>query len=331
MIAWPTTTVSATVAQPIYAWEPPLAGDEQPGYPYPLIDRRESHAVDLAALDLGGQLVLPELGGLLAETVVTPGAGDGPLLAIVEEGQPVLWRLDPATGLTVRDSGWPRRRRLVHNPTARPVSLPDWLGLPPLSLAPDETWPGSTDSAWRSPALVAEQALRGDIDGPLPGSYALAGTAALLATGRNDEATALLALPLSEAPGIPPGLLPFVRAFVAGSEPPWRWELAWGAGFAHGRLARLALEYAVECHDDVLAHYHLGCVLANWGRWDQACVHWAAATDGPDAAEANRNLGFAARRHYRDDRAAAAFYREALAIGAGAITHREAAELGVTG
>ena len=330
MSLWPTQSVTVAVERPVFAWEPPFGPGCEPGYPYPLVDRRDVEAVEIAALAVGGQLILPELGGLAVADTLVPTAVDGPLLVVVEDDQPALWRLDPATGLTVCDRGWPAAERLIHNPTSHEVTVPGWLGLPVMTLAPGASWPRPTGSPWADPLSAAELVLAGAWSGPLPSSYALAAVAALLSAGRQGEALALLDRPLAESPGVPPGLPPFVRAFVAGGEPPWRWEVEWGSGFARGRLARLALEYAVECHDDVLAHYHLGCVLADWGRWDQACTHWAAATEGTDAAEANRNLAFAARWHYGDERAAQAFYREALAIGCGPITLAEAAEMGVT-
>jgi tetratricopeptide (TPR) repeat protein len=68
-----------------------------------------------------------------------------------------------------------------------------------------------------------------------------------------------------------------------------------------------------ENPDDAQAHLHLGCLLANLGRLDEAHSHWKKATESDASMSiAWRNLGLAAAT--QDDLAKAdTFYRKAIA------------------
>lgn len=165
------------------------------------------------------------------------------------------------------------------------------------------------------PLLWAERRLVDRSTPPLSATAKLAAVALLVRFGDRTAALALLDDACGPAPGTPPGLLAYARAWVAEDDPG---EVEWGEGFAHRAEAIRILRYAVHHSDyDPQAHYHLACALAAGGDWESAAVHWAVASVGPCAAAANRNLGLTAWRIRGDREAAASFYRHAMAAGGG--------------
>lgn len=214
---------------------------------------------------------LVELGGLSPAGWVLPGWLDGPQVWEPERG--VLWRCDPLSG-AVR--AWPA---------------------------------GDAASPWADPLRAATLALAGELGAPLPATYAWAALDAALLAGDTVRAGALGALEWAPAAGLPAGLVALGRAYASEAEPPWYWEYAWGDGFAAGRLARAALEWAIAWHGDPLAQAHLGYLLAAEGDWESAAAHWATAADGPEADGCWAGLAQAAERA-GDAAAAAAAWRQ---------------------
>jgi hypothetical protein len=313
--------------------EPPLwrqaADAGRPGYPYAAAPVADLPAADL---DLGSGLLwrAEPAAGRLALTNPSTVPRLAPLwlsrrLLRLEPGQMV--DIDPTQPVEPGDSpawweaaGNPHRAAIGYR-ASDPAAMAR-LRLRHGNLASARRW--AADDPPLLAALDQPPTLLATVETT---AQALWQAEALLAAGRAAEAAALFQQPLQPSLGVPAGLLAWVVAWLRGDEPAWRWELDWGEGFAAGTVAIAALRYVVECHDDVLAHYHLGCALAGAGDWAAALNPWAVATDGPDAAAANRNLGLAAWRVLGDRAAAAAFYREALAGGGGPLTQAEYEQL----
>jgi hypothetical protein len=341
--------------------EPPLwraaADPFEPGYPYPsLAGEMVEETVETEAListleetDGDGGLIfkeyarLPEFSGVIVltdEARIEVKNSGGPV-EVAEDG--FVTAVDPGSGLTWTYGDG--RLRII-NSTNLPRVAPPWLSGRLLCLAPGETGSagpmskkpkdkrGEEFACWLEAAgrlYQAAEAYRRVSPLRLAVLHARRGQLNRARTWA-ERAGVELPLPADEpdprpGAGVPPGLLPYVAAWRQGEEPPWWWDLEWGDGFAAGPVAIAALRNAIEWHDDVRAHYHLGCALAALGDWETSQVHWAVALDGPDGAAAARNLGLAAWHVVGDKAAAAAFYRQALDMGGGPITQAEYAAL----
>ncbi len=172
------------------------------------------------------------------------------------------------------------------------------------------------------PLLAAELWLAEPTGRRLSATAQLAAAATLHRLGDRDAALAVLAAESGPAPGTPAALLRYAAAWVRGEAADE--DLAWPEGFAAGACAITVLRHAVLADENNLqAQYHLACALAAAGDWESASPHWAAVTDGPWAAEANRNLAVCAWQIHGDLAAAAAFYRHAAEWDAGPRTLAE--------
>lgn len=178
------------------------------------------------------------------------------------------------------------------------------------------------DLAPLDPLLAAELRLAGDDEITLTATAMLAAAGTLAWLGDRDGALEVLGWEPATAPGQLPALVVAMASALAGQPTPH--DLVWGEGFCHGRLAIDVLQacLAIDAQDEP-ARYHLACALAAADGWDEAEVLWAACTDGPWAPEANRNLGLAAWQIRGDREAAAAFYRQAVALECGPRTFVE--------
>ncbi|MCC7493309.1 MAG: DUF5107 domain-containing protein [Fimbriimonadaceae bacterium] len=163
------------------------------------------------------------------------------------------------------------------------------------------------------PLLAAEAALCGR-PVRLTAAAQLRAAGLLRQFGDPDAAARVLRWDAAPSPGTPTALLACAAAWVRGeASPP---EVVWEVGNCAGPLAITVLRHCLEQDaSDEAARYHLANALAALGGWEEAATHWAAASDGPWAPEALRNLGLWAWQIGQDRAAAEAFYRQAVAAG----------------